>query len=159
MAGGQRKQTARMRVFRVRCSHGKPEALQSQQKMCYTAAMPNYGVAQVGGTVAAVAPGDQYFLWNAETPTAPQASVAFARQMGPGQTDAGITFTISFASAPTDSLVIQGSNVDSDAQYQSLYTSTNKQLDAYTDTGRWAFYRAKLVTQSAGGAVTIIAQR
>lgn len=121
--------------------------------------MPNYGIPQAGGTLTALQPGDALALFNAESPAAPQASIAFERAMGPGGVDGGTTFSVVFAAAPTDSLVIQGSNADVEAQYQTLFTSTNKQFDLYTDTGRWAFYRAKLVTQSAGGAVTVVAQR
>lgn len=127
--------------------------------------MPNYGVAQSGSNVVSglnlvvLNPGDQFFLFNAESLTAPQASVAFNRGPGPTLEPAGIVFTIKFAAAPTDSLVIQGSNTDVDGDYQTLFTSTNKQFDYYADIGEFAYYRAKLVSQSAGGAVTVIAQR
>ena len=142
--------------------------------------MPNYGVAQAGsipGTppvtagqgvagqqggfnVVSLIPGDgPYTLFNAESPTAPQSSVAFCRGPAPGnEMPAGIVFTISWAAAPTATLAIQGSNVDSDAQYQDLHISTTQQ-DYYLDLGNFAFYRAKLKTQSAGGAVTVIAKR
>jgi hypothetical protein len=129
--------------------------------------MPNYGIPQSGSqlppnqglNLAVINPGDSIVLFNAESPAAPQPSVAFARGVGPMNIPAGIVFTISFAAAPTDSLVIQGSNQDIDSQYQTLYTSTNKQTDFYADLGEFLFYRAKLVSQSAGGAVTVIAQR
>jgi len=121
--------------------------------------MPNYGVKQAGGVLTSVCPGDQYFLFNAETPTAPQASVAFSRGSYQPADDAGITFQIIFASAPTASVTIQGSNVDSNADYVVLFTSTNKQFDSYTDTNRFQFYRANLASQSAGGAITVVAQR
>lgn len=129
--------------------------------------MPLYGVAQAGGNQTSpglnltdVSPGDTFILFNAETLTAPQASVAFNRGFGPGMSDQGTTFQIKFAATPvTGTLAIQGSNVDIDGSYETLYTSTNVQYDSYTDTGRWRFYRAKLLTQSAGGAVTVIAQR
>lgn len=121
--------------------------------------MPLYGVAQAGGVLTAIQPGDSITLFAAETLTAPQASVAFNRGYSPSATDAGTTFQILFASAPTSTLAIQGSNLDVDADYVTLYTSTSKQQDGYTDIGRWAFYRAKLLTQSGGGAVTVIAQR
>lgn len=127
--------------------------------------MPNYGVAQAGSNATAglnlttLQPGDTMLLFNAESPAAPQASVAFARGYSPSGDDAGITFQISFAVAPTAVVAIQGSNVDLDAAYETLYTSTNVQFDNYTDTTRWAFYRAKLVTQSAGGALTVRVQR
>ncbi len=120
------------------------------------AAMPNYGVPQAGGQLTAPSPGSLFYLFNAESPAAPQASIAFARPASPVGGRDPITFSISFAAAPTASLVIEGSHVDSDSQYQTLYTSTNKQLDFYTDDGSWMFYRCKLVTQTGGGAVTVI---
>lgn len=123
--------------------------------------MPNYGVVQAGGVLTAIQPGDSIALFNAESPAAPpQASVAFCTGYSPGGgAPAPILFTIDFAAAPTDSLVIQGANQDIDANYQTLYTSTNRQHDFYADAGGFAFYRAKLVSQSAGGAVTVIAKR
>jgi hypothetical protein len=122
--------------------------------------MPVYGSPQSGGVLTALAPGDTLTLFGAaESLTAPVSSIAFARQMGPGETDAGTTFTIDFAAAPTSSVLIQGSNQDIDATYQTLLTSSNKQHDNLTDTGRWKYYRAQLASQSAGGAVTVIAQR
>lgn len=121
--------------------------------------MPVYGVPQSGGVLACISPGESITLFNAETLTAPQASVAFNRGNSPSLSDQGTTFQILFATAPTSTLAIQGSNVDVDAAYVTLFTSTSKQQDSYTDTQRFAFYRAKLLTQSAGGAVTVIAQR
>lgn len=121
--------------------------------------MPNYGVAQAGGVLTAIQPGDWYKLFDAETATAPQASVAFARAPSPSGADEGITFTISFATQPTAVVLIQGANVDSDAEYQTLFQSANLQTDKYTDRNRFAFYRAVVQSQSAGGAITVIAQR
>ncbi len=83
---------------------------------------------------------------------------------GPAGTDAGATFFIEFASSPTDSLQILGTNKTPAAAFaladwESLYTSSNKQTDAYTDTGRYAYYCAYLASQSGGGAVTVTVQR
>ena len=113
--------------------------------------MPNYGAASPIGLF----PGQQYALFAAETPTAPQSSqaVAVARPQSIGYDP--VVFEIFFASAPTDSLVIQGAMADVDARYQTLYTSTNTQQDVYSDLGGFAFYRARLVSQSGGGAVTV----
>ena len=127
--------------------------------------MPIYGVAQAGSNPTAglnlsvVQPGDSYVLFNGEVITPPQASVAFVRGNSISESDQGMTFQMSFATAPTAVLVIQGSNVDLDAAYETLWTSTNTQYDNYTDTTRWTYYRAKLVSQSAGGAVTVRVQR
>lgn len=128
--------------------------------------MPAYGTPQAGGVVTALQPGDgQLYLFNAESPAAGTASISFNRQSSPSMDDAGVTFQIMFAAAaPTAVVAIQGANVDVDAGYQNLYSSTfpnanTTQLDNYTDTTRWAFYRAKLISQSAGGALTVVAQR
>jgi hypothetical protein len=128
--------------------------------------VPNYGVAQSGSfpnqgnNLTTLIPGDlPFYLFNAETPTAPQASVAFCRGFTPGTGGATVplTFEISFASAsPTAEVDIQGSNTDADADYISLYSSVNQQYDYYSDYGGFRFYRAKLVTYSSGGALTVL---
>lgn len=122
--------------------------------------MPNYGTLQAGNVLTALYPGSgPYYLFNAETPTAPQASIAFNRAFSASLNDNGTTFQIIFASAPTSSVLIQGSDIDVDGDYLTLYTSTSKQFDSYTDVQRFSFYRAKVATQSAGGAITVVAQR
>lgn len=131
--------------------------------------MPNYGdvTSGIGATNAsptAIQPGDSVALFNSETVAAGQASMVIARAMGRTDDDAGITFFIEFAASPTDSLQILGSNKPpaaafTVADWYALYTSTNKQTDYYTDTGRFAYYCALVATQSGGGKVTVIAQR
>jgi hypothetical protein len=98
-------------------------------------------------------------LVNAETVATNYASIPFARQVSPSGDDAGSTFQILFASAPTATVNIQASNVDADASYVTVFTSTNKQTDAYTDIGRSAFYRVQVSNYSAGGALTVLVQR
>lgn len=142
------------------CGNSRPK-LTPGAMLAYNNRMPLYGVAQAGGQITSISPGDEYWLFKAESLTAPQASVAFARGMSPSMNDSGVTFLISYAAAPTATLAIQASNIDLDAQYQTIYTSANLQLDNFSDTPptRWKFYRAKLLTQSAGGAVTVLVQR
>ncbi|MGH9345058.1 MAG: hypothetical protein ACRD19_15020 [Terriglobia bacterium] len=123
--------------------------------------MPNYGTPQAGATLTELKPGDSLVLFDAETPAAPEASIAFARGTSPSGDDAGTTFTISFAAAATAVVDVQGSNVDVAAGYEDL-TGTGGLTTfpaAYTDTARFAFYRVNLRSQSAGGAITAIAQR
>lgn len=123
--------------------------------------MPSYG----SQTPIGLFPGDiPYSLFAAETPTAPQASQVIARGPSPSRSDQGITFDIEFASSPTDSLQVLGSNVVPKSSFTSgdwntLYTSSNKQKDSYTDTARFRFYSVYLASQSGGGAVTVIASR
>ena len=122
--------------------------------------MPNYNTLQAGGTVTAIQPGDSITLFNAEAPAAGQASISFATGYSPGGGPAhAITFTIDYAAAPTAVMVIQGSNRDIDADYQTLYTSTSIQHDSYSDGGGYAYYRAKQISESGGQPVTVIAQR
>ena len=128
--------------------------------------MPNYGTPQAGFNqtspglnLTTLLPGDRLALFNAETPTAPQASVAFARGYAPQGQPPRITFTVAFAAQPTAVVQIQGANQDLDAQYQTLFSSAvNDQTSSYVDNGCFAFYRARLDSQTAGGALTVIAQ-
>ena len=124
--------------------------------------MPSYGLPQAGG-ITALYPGDSLTLFGAETPSAPQASIVFARGMSPSG-DAGTTFQSGFASSPTATLEVLGSNIAPAADFTLgdwavLYTSTDKPADSYTDLNRFAYYCVYLATQSAGGAVTVAVQR
>lgn len=115
--------------------------------------MPVYGSPQSGG-VTALNTGDSMNLFNAETVAAGTASIPFARGNGPGS-----TFMINFAASPTAVVVIQAANNDVEAEYQTIYTSTNLQVDAYTDIGYSDFYRAKRISGSAGGLLTVNVKR
>lgn len=126
--------------------------------------MPNYGTLPSTGAGSGVAatvldPGDQQYLFNAETPTAPQLSIAFCRSSGPTGVPSGITFTIK---APSGTILILGANVDTLAEWTlavavPLYTSTNQAFASYSDLGNFNFYCCQM---SAGtGTVTVLAQR
>lgn len=123
--------------------------------------MPKYGIPQGGGVLTQVDPGEGLILFNAEKLTAPQAGLAFARGFtSPGPQPSGSVFTISFPGAgPTDSVGIQGANVDVDAEYQTLFTSTNLEKDYYNDVGEFAFYRPILLSGGVNLALTVIVQR
>jgi hypothetical protein len=112
--------------------------------------VPVYGTPQAGG-LTALAPGESMKLFDAETPGAATASIPFARAISASQDDAGTTFQIIAAAV---GVLIQCSNVDVAADYVTVYTSVSL-IDAYTDIGRSAFYRAV----SPGGLITVIAQR
>jgi len=113
--------------------------------------MANYGTPQPGGTLTDLCPGDSMYLFNNESPSAGQASIAFGRGPAPGvMGPSGIVFTMK----GTAGIIIQGSNTDVDADYQTLATSS-ADPDFYADLGNFAYYRAK----SSSGAVTVIAQR
>lgn len=105
-------------------------------------------------------PGQNLKLFDAETPSAAQSSICFARLPAPGeQIPSGIVFTFGFASSPTAVITIQGSNDNADGDYQTLYTSTDSQQDYYADAGTFGWYRAHCTSYSAGGALTVLAQR
>jgi hypothetical protein len=106
-------------------------------------------------------PGDVMRLFNAETLAGlPLQSIAIAIGPNPGGGYSPIAFDIEFAATPvTASVIIQGAMTDTPAAYQTLYTSTNKQQDYYGDVGKFRFYTITLVSQSAGGAITVTVSR
>jgi hypothetical protein len=116
--------------------------------------MPNYGSLSGGGVATEIFPGDSLILFNAESPTAPQASISLAMGLG-AMGRAGITFTIA---ATAGTVQIQGSNQDVAGTYQTLWTTTNVANDMYADLGGFAYYRANITVLSSG-TVTVIAQR
>lgn len=115
--------------------------------------MPNYG----SKPCISIGMGESLQLFAAESPAAPQASISCC--LRPTRSYTPLVFYIEFAAAPTDSLKIQGAMTDTDADYTDLFTSTNTQKDIYTDQGSFAFYRARLATQTGGGAVTVTVRR
>ena len=107
-------------------------------------------------------PGDSLALFDAETRAGGDVSTVIARGESPSGSDQGITFQVHFASSPTASLTIKGSNVtptSSGPQNGVTLKTVTTQDDSYTDTARWAFYWASLDSYSAGDALTVIAQR
>lgn len=122
--------------------------------------------AASGLNIAALYPNEgPYNLFNAESPAnLPQASVVVERGKS-GTDDAGISFQIEYKTAPTAVIQILGSNDPNAlaafnlAQWVVLFTSTNQQSDGYTDTSRWRYYCAYLISESAGLPVTVTAQR
>lgn len=126
--------------------------------------MPPYGIPQAGGQLTSVIPGTTLKLFNAESITPAQASIAFSRGYAPGGSGGfPITFQIEFAAVPTAVTQILATNVYQYpgkvfnlAEWTVVYTSTNLQTDAYTDAGASMFYCAYVVSQSAGGVITVI---
>ena len=126
--------------------------------------MPLFGTRQAGGTLAALIPGEEITLFNAETITAPQASIAFARGYNPGGTSGfAMTFQVEFAASPTTAAVqILGTNKQqladgtaiTLADWTVLVEQDNTQTFSYTDEGSSAFYCVYVASQSAGGAIT-----
>ena len=120
--------------------------------------MALYGVAQAGGVLTAVFPGDSFVLFNGtETPAAGLKSVAFNRAKGPLGPSAQV-FTVTFPASPTATVQIQASNDDVDAHYQIL-ASVTTQTGYYADYGEFAYYRAVLSAYSSGGMPTVTVQR
>lgn len=115
--------------------------------------------AYVAGTATALYPGDKLILVNAESVTAGYKSQAFARATGPAGALAQSTFAVLWAAAPTAVLVVEVAIEDNDTEYQTIFTNTNTQKDNYTDDANWMFYRIRVVSISAGGALTVKVQR
>jgi hypothetical protein len=111
-----------------------------------------------------LAPGDSpLYLFNAESPAAPQSSIAFYRAPSISQADSGISFQAFFAAAvATATVLIQASDVDNDANYTTVGTLTFAGSGAsqmYTDIGRSKYYRAQLSAVTGQQALTVIASR
>ena len=122
--------------------------------------MQTYGSSQAGGVLTALWPGDRLTLFDGtETPVAGLTSLAFCRAEGPGGMDNGVTFQI--IGVVAGSVVkIQGANADVEADYQDIWTTTGAlALDNYTDTTRWAYYRAKLTSYTSGAMPKVLVQR
>lgn len=106
--------------------------------------------------------GDTVTLFAAsDSLTAPAVSTVIAPvDAGPVQRSA-ITFQAHFATSPTASLTIKGSNfppTSSGPQHGvTIGTAITTQDASVTATEAYAFYWASLDSQSAGGAVTVIA--
>jgi len=117
--------------------------------------MPNYNAQN---PPFALYPGDVVYAFNAESPAPPQASqqYAFAKPYGLGD-PAALGVDIRYASAPTSVQVdIQVAIDDADANYNTVYSSTKtagEHVNVVNLKGR--FVRARLVSQSGGGAVTV----
>lgn len=104
--------------------------------------------------------GEQIYLWNAESPAAGANSIVFTRGLDPGG-NKEITFQGDFATAPTATVTIFGSNfppTSAPVNGISLATMTT-QNSGYVDTTGYAFYWAQMTTVSAGEPFTLIAQR
>jgi len=112
----------------------------------------------------AVYPGDVVYPFKDETPAAGQASQQFAlagAYDGAAGGPSVARFDISYASAPTSvSVEIQSAVDDADANYFTEYTSTNTAGESVKLTNfRGRFVRAKIASQSGGGAVTVRLER
>jgi hypothetical protein len=108
-----------------------------------------------------VQPGDTITLFAGETLTAPAVSFVIAPvDAGPVCRNA-ITFQAHFASTPTASLTIKGSNFPPTASGPqhgiTVGTAITTQDGSVTATEGYAFYWVSLDSQSGGGALTVIA--
>lgn len=119
--------------------------------------MPNYITTQ---PPTALYPGDVVFPFNAESPAPPQASQQFALGFYQGATaEQGrtVVWQTSFAAAPSAvSVSLQAAEADADAQYQTIDTSTNVNGERRSVPQVNAkFLRARLASQTGGGAITV----
>jgi hypothetical protein len=118
--------------------------------------MPNYSTTAAPFTIDS---GDVVFAFNAESPTPPQSSIQFALpSFTGGEAESGrtISWQTSFASAPTAvNVVLQAADQDADANYATVDTSTNINGERRQIFVRARFLRARLVSQTAGGAITV----
>ncbi len=118
--------------------------------------MPNYNAQN---PPFAIFPGDVALAFNAEAPTAGQASQQFALPdySGRGEQGRTVRWQTIFASAPSAiSITLQTALDDVDAHYQTVDTSTATAGEARTVTAVNAkFIRAKLTSITGGSGVTV----
>jgi len=106
--------------------------------------------------------GDTINLFTASDVVAPgnNSRVIALLDAGPDSRQA-ISFQIVFATAPTAVVEIFGSNFPPTSAGPVngivLFTSTNTQNASYTDNSSFRFYWAQLVSQTAGGALQVLA--
>lgn len=118
--------------------------------------MPNYNTQNPPYSIF---PGDVALAFNAEAPSAGQASQQFALPSYAGFPENGRTIrwqTLYSSSPSAINVTLQTSMVDSDAQYQTVDTSTATGGEARTVTGvRANFIRARVSSITGGSGVTI----
>ena len=128
--------------------------------------MPAYGAlanvpTAVNQPAAALYPGDTMVLFSAEASTDVAkypGSIAVAIPPAPGGYKP-IVFSIGFATTPANNITIQGAMEDREGAYQTLFTSTAKPQDYYSDDGGFKFYRVGPSTSTGGGNVTVTVRR
>ena len=117
--------------------------------------MPNYSSAQ---PPIALSPGDVGFSFNNESPANGTAGSQFAIARPYGVDDpASVGFEIRYAAAPTAVQIdLQASIDDVDANYVTAFSSTNTAGERVNLVNLKArFVRAKKVSQTGGGALTV----
>jgi hypothetical protein len=118
--------------------------------------MPNYNTQN---PPYAIFPGDVALAFNAETPSAGQASQQFALPdySGRGEQGRTVRWQTIFGTAPSAvNIVLQVALDDVDAHYQTIDTSTAIAGEGRTVSGVNAqFIRAKLVSNTGGAGITI----
>ena len=118
--------------------------------------MPNYSTTAAPFTIY---PGDVAFAFSAESPAPPQSSIQLALPSftgAQGENVRTIAWQTSFASAPTAvNVVLQAADQDADANYATVDTSTNVNGERRQILVRARFIRARLVSQTGGGAITV----
>jgi hypothetical protein len=96
-------------------------------------------------------------LFTAETLTAPATSKVYALLDSGAVERRSVLFQASWATSPTASLVIYGSNTPPTAAgpQNGVALATLTANGAYQDLNGFKFYWATLASQSAGGALTL----
>jgi hypothetical protein len=118
--------------------------------------MPTFN--QYGPLSVQVSPGDTMQLFTAETLTAPATSKVYALLDSGAVERRSILFQANWATTPTASLVIYGSNTAPTTAGPQNGVALGSAITAngvYQDTAGFKFYWATLASQSAGGALTL----
>jgi hypothetical protein len=125
--------------------------------------MPLYRQVEAGAQLTPIYPGQQFTLFNGtETPGTGVKSCAFMRAQAPDSlTPTPRLFVVTFPSSATATVLVEASNDDVEAHYQTVGTMGFAGVTTpgyYADAGMFRFYRGNLSAYTSGGMPTMTVQ-
>ena len=107
--------------------------------------------------------GDSFALFDGtETPSAGLKSIAFERKQYGNLNPSPMTFSVTFPASATATILIQGSNDNVEAHFQTVSTIPFAGVTTpanYGDLGQFRYYRVNLSAYTGGNMPTVIVQR
>lgn len=121
---------------------------------------PFNGLGVTSCPATSICSGVQLTMVNAETPAAGYVSIVLSRALD--SQDKAVTFTVSWASSPSATVEILGSNIAPTVNGfdpNGFIVATGATQSWEASDGLYRFYQVKVAAYSSGGALTVIAQR
>lgn len=105
-------------------------------------------------------PGESIKLFDNENPAAGVSSQAVALPPNAGGGLPALSFSITYAAAPTATLTVQATDLDAEGNYVATSAvSTNKQVDRVEISLAAALVRIQMTSVTAGEPVTVVCHR